>query len=157
MGLDAYRDDDDSSDEEQNEEHNEEESEDEGSENEEQKSGLDAYKSKSKTEEIEEEKEREVSNPWINDFSANKWNSMDTEEKVRYVRENYDASYRPEVTLDDRWSWKPVPEVNCVCGENFTFKDSGMCLSCGRQYKMCDGNVIMNSDIDDITSGDKDD
>lgn len=93
-----------------------------------------------------DELERDRANPWMEDFSASQWNDMATEEKVRYVRINYDENYRPEVNIDHDWSYRKVIEVECKCRNTFTFRSAGTCMDCGRGYTFTGAAVVMRYD-----------
>lgn len=141
MGLDAFSNDPEDDDEQQEEVDNEPEeettTEEEDDEEEQKESGLDAFMSKSSSDgQSKASKERGIPEPLTDKISSQKWNSMDTVERVKYVRENFIPDYRPSIHIDDRWSWGNVVEVTCVCENVFTFDSQGMCLGCGRVYKV---------------------
>jgi len=112
-------------------------------------SGLESFKSTetdSEDSEWTEELERERANPWIEDFTAGQWNDMSTKEKVKYVRENYQEDYRPEVRLEHEWDYRKVIEIECVCRNTFTFRSGGTCMDCGRGYKYTGSTVVKKYD-----------
>jgi len=63
-----------------------------------------------------------------------KWNSMSKKEIVAEVRDSKIPDFRPEIQLDDRWEYKEVVEIKCVCGNTFYFTTKGLCFECGRSY-----------------------
>lgn len=82
-------------------------------------------------------------------ISGSQWNSMSKDERVKHVRENFIEDYYPEHQIDDRWSYEKVNEVSCVCGNDFIFRESGMCLECGRTYKDAGRTVIKTHEVKD--------
>ena len=63
-----------------------------------------------------------------------KWNSMSKKEIVAEIRDSKIPDFRPEIQLDDRWKYKEVIEIQCVCGNTFYFTTKGLCFECGRSY-----------------------
>jgi len=133
--------------------HDSEQNEDEETTSDEFNSGLGNFKtdssSSSSDDETEDSAKRSEGNglpPWVDDLGPHGWNQMSTEEKVRYVRENYDRSYRPEIDLDGEWDHRLVVEIECQCGNIFTFRNSGTCFQCQRQYGFEMGDVFIKHD-----------
>jgi len=81
--------------------------------------------------------------------SGSRWNSMTMDERVKHVRENFIEDYHPDYQIDARWSFDKVNEVSCVCGNDFIFRESGVCLECGRSYKDAGRTVVKTHEIDD--------
>lgn len=133
MGLDSFKSDS------ENDEENETSTET-------KESGLESFKTDSKDSTDDDENERPKSNPWMGDFTSTEWNSMSTKEKVKYVRENYYAGYRPDVKLEGKWGYRQVIELVCECDNTFTFRSSGVCIDCGRAYKVEGGSVVKKHD-----------
>lgn len=109
-------------------------------------SGLSSFVSDDEDSHWTDELERDRANPWMEDFSPSQWNDMTTQEKVRYVRTNYDKSYRPDVKLDRDWDYRKVIEIECKCRNTFTFRSAGTCMDCGRGYTYTGSSVVMRYD-----------
>jgi len=150
VGLDDFASDNDNSNDELDKEAKDTEREiDEKSKNVEEKtdqSGLSSFISDDEDSHWTDELERDRANPWMEDFSPSQWNDMTTQEKVRYVRTNYDESYRPEVELDNDWDYRKVIEIECKCRNTFTFRSAGTCMDCGRGYTFTGTSVVMRYD-----------
>lgn len=111
-----------------------------------QETGLMSFKTDSDQQKTDNSLDRDKSNPWMDDFTAQEWNDMSTKEKVKYVRHNHWPGYRPDVDLSREWSTRHVVEINCVCGNTFTFRTGGTCMDCGRGYKYTGDVVIKKHD-----------
>lgn len=140
MGLDAFSNNPDDDDEQQDDVKDEPEeettAEEEDEEEEQKETGLNAFMSDTSSDgQSKAAEERGIPEPLSDKISKEKWNSMDAVERVKYVRENFIPDYRPGIHTDNRWSWKNVIEVTCVCKNVFTFDTQGICLGCGREYK----------------------
>lgn len=135
MGIDSFKTDDSEETEDEQQEDIEETTSDEDV------GGLDSFKSDSSVEDEEEERA-----PWIEDIGPQKWRSMSVEERVEFVRENYKEDYYPNFKLDDRWEFNEVIEIDCVCGNSFTFMSKGVCMECGREYKQAERTVVKISE-----------
>jgi len=75
-----------------------------------------------------------------------KWNSMSKKEIVAEVRDSKIPDFRPEIQLDDRWEYKEVVEIQCVCGNTFYFTTKGLCFECGRSYGKEERTVVKIND-----------
>lgn len=146
MGIDAFSDEPEDDDEQQEEVEDEPDeettSDDEEEEQGDNESGLKAFVTKKKESKdkrpapkIETTDGKDVPNSLIGDISSSEWNEMNKVERVKYARANGIPDFRPDVHVDDRWEWKHVTEVRCVCDNVFTFDSMGLCLGCGRVYK----------------------
>lgn len=151
MGLDDFKSDD-SSDELDDDVKDTEGEIDKRSKNVEEKTeqgGLESFVTDVKDTDWTDELDREKANPWMDDFTAAQWNDMTTKEKVRYVRTNYYEDYRPEVEIEQEWSYRKVIEVECKCQNTFTFRSAGTCMHCGRGYTFTGTSVVMKYDPHD--------
>jgi len=83
-------------------------------------------------------------------IEAHELSQMSEKERVMAIRENHTPDYKPQVQLDERWSFKKVVEIECVCNNVFHFITAGLCLSCGRSYGNVGRTVVKLSDPEDI-------
>jgi len=84
-------------------------------------------------------------------IESGKWNNMSPKEIVATIREEEIPDFRPDVQLDDRWSYREVIEVRCVCGNTFYFTTKGLCFECGRSYGKEERTVRKLSDPEGVT------
>jgi len=103
-------------------------------------SGIEAFMDDDSTPETDN-LDRDQSNPWINDFTTSEWNSLETAEKVEYVRKNYDPGYRREVTLAE-FNYTVRAIVQCPCGEEVKFHSLAQCDNCERVYSRKGGTKV---------------
>ena len=82
-------------------------------------------------------------------IEAHKLSQMSEKERVMAIRENHTPDYKPQVQLDERWTFKNVVEIQCVCGNVFHFVTTGLCLSCGRSYKDVGRTVVKLNEPED--------
>jgi len=67
---------------------------------------------------------------------------MSEEQQIKSIRQTKIPDYKPDATLDDRWSYTRIIEVECVCGKIFTFSNKETCSACGRLYKDAGRTVV---------------
>lgn len=150
MGIDDFKTDDTqtqtSSDEKQEDEQQEEENEEEKPDNE--VSGIEAFRTGETDPTQEQDSHYDNEDEFIFGLKPWRWNEMSQAERIRHVRANYIEDYYPHKQPDGRWSYERMVEVECVCGEVFTFQTEGMCFSCGRVYKDAGRTVIKVNEID---------
>ena len=77
------------------------------------------------------------------------WNTMSEKERVKAVRQHGIQDYKPSVQLDDRWSWRKIIEIECVCGKTIQFKNTGSCDRCNRTYGERGRTVIKLNESED--------
>jgi len=78
------------------------------------------------------------------------WNRMSKKEIVAEIRESKIPDFRPDLQLDERWSYNPVIELECVCGNTFYFATKGLCFECGRSYSREKRTVVKISDPEGV-------
>lgn len=141
MGLDDFRTD--SEDDDSNEESKEDEEEETTSE---ETSGLESFRTNNTDGGNNGETQEDNSDNKILGIDPRKYDEMDKEQRIKAVRNNGFPDYRPDYNPDDRWSYNKVVEVNCVCGNEFTFLTKGLCFECGREYQKVMRTVKLTKD-----------
>ena len=115
----------------------------EDDDSEETESGLESFKTDNKSTTKSEDKTESDDTERI-DFS--KVSGMGKSQRVRYIRENYVPDYHPSYQPDERWDFRRVIEISCICGNTFTCLSEGMCRQCGARYKDTGRTVVLESE-----------
>lgn len=97
--------------------------------------GLDNFSTDDKSDSDSDLNDEEPKPPWIEDFSSYEWRMKSATEKAKYIREHYMDDYRPDLNVEDGWSYEEAVFIDCVCGNEFKFVDVGGCGECQRVYR----------------------
>jgi len=79
-------------------------------------------------------------------INPREWNNMTVKQRVNEVRKRKIPDFRPDIQLDDRWSWAKAVQVECVCGNQMYFTAKTKCSNCSREYEMKNRTVIKTAD-----------
>jgi len=107
--------------------------------------GLDETQTVIEKEEIDKEiQETEA----IYGLHPRKWSQMNTDQRVKHVRQNFIEDYGPDHKFEDGWRFAKVGKVECVCDTLLIADPTVTCDNCGRTYKATRRTVIMKQDTD---------
>ena len=82
--------------------------------------------------------------------------NMSKKERIEAIRDSEIPDFKPEANLDPRWEYNEVIEIQCVCNNIFTFRNTETCDECGRKYKDEGRTVRKVREVQDNIDSDND-